>query len=208
MYQNISSAAESGWDFSGRWIKGNSSQHGLEEIQTAMLVPTDLNIFMQKNEYLLAEFFKYSGDASEKENYYLKQAEIREHAIKTVLKHKNESKWVDFDLGNMRSANRTFYISDLAPVWFLNLESKILNKVISDNEEILFKYPGGIPASEEFTGQQWDFPNVWAPVQQLFIDALLEADNDTFGEFYSHALNISQRFLNSVYCGYEMFGKI
>ncbi len=207
LYQNIASAAESGWDFSGRWIKGNCSQNGLEEIQTVMLVPTDLNVFMLKNEYLLAEFYKYSGDATEKEQYYRNQAEKREKAIETVLKIKDEGKWVDFDLGTMRSANRTFYISDLSPVWFIKIGSKALSEIIGENQEILFKYPGGIPASEEFTGQQWDFPNVWAPIQQLFIDALLQADNEMYGEFYSQALNISQRFINSVYCGYEMFGK-
>ena len=33
-----------------------------------------------------------------------------------------------------------------------------LSSIVKDNYDILFKYPGGIPASEDFTGQQWDFP--------------------------------------------------
>ena len=158
LYQNIASAAESGWDFSGRWIKGNGSQNGLEEIQTVMLVPTDLNVFMLKNEYLLCEYYKVIGDSLEKENYYRKQAEMREKAIEIVLK--NGTKWIDFDLGTMKTANRTFYISDISAVWFMKFDSKTVSEIINQNHEILFKYPGGIPASQEFTGQQWDFPNV------------------------------------------------
>ena len=205
LYQNIASAAESGWDFSGRWIKGNSS--GLENIQTIMIVPTDLNVFMLKNEMLLVEFFKMIGDSSEKSQYYLEKANMRQNAIDLVLQSKNNSLlWTDFDMGTMKSANRTFYISDLAPLWFTNFGKNMIEKILQENHDILFKYPGGIPVSEEFTGQQWDLPNVWAPVQQLFIAALLRFDDGSYGEFYSSALNISQRFMNSVYCGYELFG--
>ena len=203
LYQNIASAAESGWDFSGRWIKGNSTETGLEGIQTVMLVPTDLNIFMLQNEKLLSDFYFKIGGISEKTELYKKKAEQRQKNINELMK--SGSRWIDYDLGTMSKANRSFYISDLAPVWFMN--DLDLSSIVKDNYDILFKYPGGIPASEDFTGQQWDFPNVWAPIQQLFIEALLKYDNGSYAEFYKHSLNISQRFINSVYCGYEMFGK-
>lgn len=206
LYQNIASAAESGWDFSGRWIKGNSSQNGLEEIQTVMLVPTDLNVFMLKNEYLLVEFYKTIGGSTGKIDYYQKQAKLREEAIDTVFKIGDDFKWVDFDLGTMKTANRSEYISDISTIWFMDFDKRTLSEIIKQNQQILYNYPGGIPASQDFTGQQWDFPNVWAPIQQLFIESLIKADKGEFGEFYFQALNISQRFINSVYCGYEMFG--
>lgn len=205
LYQNIASAAESGWDFSGRWIKGNSTETGLEEIQTVMLVPTDLNVFMYENEILLSEFYKIIDSSSEKIKYYEKKANERQRNVYELMG--SDSRWVDYDLGIMGKAKRSFYISDLAPFWFFNLDKKRLSSIIEAHRDVLFKYPGGIPASEDFTGQQWDFPNVWAPIQQLFIDALLKFDNGTYGEFYDCSLNISQRFINSVYCGYEMFGK-
>jgi alpha,alpha-trehalase len=207
LYQNIASAAESGWDFSGRWIKGNSSQNGLEGIQAVTLVPTDLNVFMLKNEYLLSKFYAEIGEFPEKVDYYRQQAKLREKAIDIVLKSDNDSKWVDFDLKTSKPANRSFYISDISTIWFMDSDKRKISEIISQNQEIIFNYPGGIPASQDFTGQQWDFPNVWAPIQHIFIESLIKADNGTFGEFYLKALNISQRFINSVYCGYEMFGK-
>ena len=205
LYQNIASAAESGWDFSGRWIKGNSSVAGLEGIQTVMLVPTDLNVFMLENERLLSEFYNILGSFTEKVTFYKEKARERETNIDELMK--SESGWIDYDLGIMGKANRSFYISDLAPIWFLNFTSDRFFSILMANHDILFNYPGGIPVSEDFTGQQWDFPNVWAPIQQLFIDALLRHDNGSYGKFYGYSLNISQRFINSVYCGYEMFGK-
>lgn len=209
LYQNIASAAESGWDFSGRWIKGNISA-GLEDIHTVMLVPTDLNVFMLRNEELIIQFLKMIGDSADKIKFYEEKIKLRQEAMNLVLfpQKQDANSMKDFDLGTMEPANRTFYISDLANLWFMNLETRVIQEILTNYKDILFKYPGGIPASEEFTGQQWDFPNVWAPIQQLFIDALLRFDNGTFGEFYENALNISQRFINSVYCGYEMFGNI
>ena len=160
---------------------------------------------MFQNEKLLSEFYFKIDNSSEKISFYMKKAEERERNINEIMR--SDTKWIDFDLGTMAKANRTFYISDLAPVWFLNVDENDLKAIIRANNDILFKYPGGIPASEDFTGQRWDFPNVWAPIQQLFIEALLKYDNGSYGELYAYSVNISQRFINSVYCGYEMFGK-
>lgn len=204
LYQNIASAAESGWDFSGRWIKKTSLNSGLEDIQTVSFVPTDLNVFMYQNENLLSEFYSKIGNSSEKVSFYKKKAENRKRNINELMK--TELKWIDYDLNVMETANRSFYISDLSPIWFFKLEKEEMISIIKAHHDILFNYPGGIPASMDFTGQQWDFPNVWAPIQQLFIDTLIKHDNGTFGEFYNYSLDISQRFINSVYCGYEIFG--
>lgn len=204
LYQNIASAAESGWDFSGRWIKGDGSNGGLEDIQTVSFVPIDLNVFMYQNENLLFKFYSMIDNSSMKVEFYKNKAENRKSNINSLMK--GENKWIDYDLNIMGKAKRSFYVSDLAPIWFFKIDKDELFSIIKANYEILFNYPGGIPVSIEPTGQQWDFPNVWAPVQQLFIETLFSYDNGTFGEFYKYSLNISQRFINSVYCGYEIFG--
>lgn len=213
LYQNIASAAESGWDFSARWLvppgeKISSDYKGIEDIQTVMLIPTDLNVFMLKFEALLSDFSKVLENPG-KSKFYQEQAQKRQKFIDSTLKKDNGSlRWIDFNMSAMKSANRSFYISDIAPLWLLDLSTEVVDRIIKENEDILFKYPGGIPISEENSGQQWDFPNVWAPIQQLFISALLNMDKSDKGKgvYYKHALNIAQRFLNSVYCGYEIFG--
>lgn len=32
------------------------------------------------------------------------------------------------------------------------------------------RYPGGIPTSLKESGQQWDYPNAWPPLQHMLID--------------------------------------
>lgn len=32
------------------------------------------------------------------------------------------------------------------------------------------QYPGGIPTSLKESGQQWDYPNAWPPLQHMLID--------------------------------------
>lgn len=32
------------------------------------------------------------------------------------------------------------------------------------------QYPGGIPASLKESGQQWDYPNAWPPLQHMLIE--------------------------------------
>lgn len=32
------------------------------------------------------------------------------------------------------------------------------------------RYPGGVPTSLKESGQQWDYPNAWPPLQHMLID--------------------------------------
>lgn len=53
LYRDIASAAESGWDFSSRWM---ADGHTLTTIQTTRVIPADLNAFLFKMETDLAHF--------------------------------------------------------------------------------------------------------------------------------------------------------
>lgn len=215
LYQNIASAAESGWDFSGRWLNETCSVKNftsVSTIKTVQIVPVDLNIFMLENEKILSALFLRIDDQI-KSSEYKKKGDLRQDSIEKVFLHggQNGDTWCDFDLEFMMpldTQRRPFYISDLAPLWYYNFSVDKLKKILDKNKKILFEYPGGIPASEALTGEQWDFPNVWAPVQYLFMKSLLKHDNGAEGEFYEMALNIAQRYINSTYCGYELFGTL
>ncbi|RNA25758.1 putative trehalase [Brachionus plicatilis] len=61
---------------------------------------------------------------------------------------------------------------------------------------MLFNHVSGIPVSNIESKQQWDFPNVWAPYNYWMVDYLrLTGRKDV-------ALNIAQRFVNTVYHGW------
>jgi hypothetical protein len=51
IYRNITAAAESGWDFSSRWMHPNGT---LANLRTVAIVPVDLNTFLWKLENVLA----------------------------------------------------------------------------------------------------------------------------------------------------------
>ena len=57
LYSNIASGAESGWDFSSRWLLNGS----LSSIRTRGVAPVDLNAVLCQNEATLAKFYRIVG---------------------------------------------------------------------------------------------------------------------------------------------------
>ncbi len=53
LFRDIASAAESGWDFSSRWMADGRS---LASLQTTRVIPADLNAFLFKFENDMARF--------------------------------------------------------------------------------------------------------------------------------------------------------
>ncbi len=59
-YANIAAGAESGWDFSSRWISPcDKGTYPLERIATTSIVPVDLNTFLYRMERNLARLHDY-----------------------------------------------------------------------------------------------------------------------------------------------------
>uniref|UniRef100_A0A0K0DLS7 Trehalase n=1 Tax=Angiostrongylus cantonensis TaxID=6313 RepID=A0A0K0DLS7_ANGCA len=42
----------------------------------------------------------------------------------------------------------------------------------------VLEFPGGVPSSLVATGQQWDFPNAWAPTMWILIEGLRSTGQD------------------------------
>lgn len=203
LYRNIASAAESGWDFSGRWLNGTE----MSSMHTTSLVPADLNSVMYRNEHVLADFAALLND-TDRVDVYRRAAELRKQGIVALLQRDEEMLlWPDFDLQTMTPATRTFYISDMSPLWFIGFDETVIARVVREQHAFIHRHPGGVPASDVATGQQWDYPNVWAPIQQLLMAMYLRLDNGTRGVHYDTALHIAQRWINSTYCGFQLFGQ-
>ena len=58
LYSDIASGAESGWDFSSRWLRNDS----LSSIRTRGIIPVDLNAIICQNEATLAKFYRMIGN--------------------------------------------------------------------------------------------------------------------------------------------------
>ena len=57
-------------------------------------------------------------------------------------------------------------------------------------------YPGGLPTSQNDSGQQWDFPNAWAPLQWFLVKGWEGADDE---ELKEAARNLTETWLRSNY---------
>lgn len=59
LYRNLASGAESGWDFSTRWLAGGSTE--LKDIRTTLVISADLNAFLFQMETNIADFARELG---------------------------------------------------------------------------------------------------------------------------------------------------
>ncbi|KAJ1333882.1 alpha,alpha-trehalase [Microdochium nivale] len=67
LYANLASGAESGWDYSSRWIANPSDAQDdvyfpLRSLNTREIIPVDLNSILYANEITLAKYFQDAGN--------------------------------------------------------------------------------------------------------------------------------------------------
>ncbi|XP_069854120.1 trehalase-like [Dipodomys merriami] len=172
LWAELKAGAESGWDFSSRWLVGGPNPHLLSSIRTSKLVPVDLNAFLCQAEELMGKFYSLLGNDSQATKYRNLRAQ-RMAAMQAVLWQEQKGAWFDYDLENGRN-NLEFYPSNLTPLWAgCFSDSSIPDKALKYLEDSqILTYQHGIPTSLLNTGQQWDFPNGWAPLQDLVIRGL------------------------------------
>ncbi|KAJ7285402.1 hypothetical protein O6H91_Y335800 [Diphasiastrum complanatum] len=190
LYHDIASAAESGWDFSSRWMQNG---HDLSSMRTSSIVPVDLNAFLFQMEMNLS-FFASLLKEKEHMKYFRSAAEARRCAIEAILWSERMGQWLDYWLPYSKHSTysrghgkfKKFHVLDIVnqnvnvfpsnfiPLWCGVLrpgDSRIENIVKAFSSSGLL-YSAGVPSSLRQTGQQWDFPNAWAPLQHMIIEGL------------------------------------
>uniref|UniRef100_A0A2K6LAA8 Trehalase n=1 Tax=Rhinopithecus bieti TaxID=61621 RepID=A0A2K6LAA8_RHIBE len=143
LWGELKAGAKSGWDFSSRWLIGGPNPNSLSGIRTSKLVPVDLNAFLCQAEELMSKFYSRLGNDSQATKYRTLRAQ-RLAALNAVL-------WDEETAGCFSDPG---------------VPDKAL-KYLEDSQILTYQY--GIPTSLRKTGQQWGFPNAWAPLQDLVI---------------------------------------
>ncbi|XP_037913972.1 trehalase isoform X2 [Hermetia illucens] len=176
-YSELKAAAESGMDFSSRWfIVADGSNNGtLKDLKTRSIIPVELNAILFWNAKIIAGIHSKSGNI-EKANQYETKAQEIYRAIQAVLWDEDVGAWLDYDMINNKRRNY-FVPTNLAPLWMKcynisdteHIASRVLKYI---NDTGIDQYPGGVPNTLSKTGEQWDFPNVWPPMQYLLIEGL------------------------------------
>ncbi|WP_373963646.1 alpha,alpha-trehalase [Kosakonia sacchari] len=196
IYRDLRSAAASGWDFSSRWM---DDPNQLGTIRTTSIVPVDLNALMFKMEKMLARGYQAAGDSA-KASQYDALANARQKGIEANLWNEKEGWYADYDLKTKKVRNQ-LTAAALYPL-FVNAAAKDrADKVASAAKERLLK-PGGIATTTVKSGQQWDAPNGWAPLQWVATAGLQNYDQQKL------AMEVSWRFLTNVQHTYDREKKL
>eukprot|EP00029_Vermamoeba_vermiformis_P011431 TRINITY_DN6280_c0_g1_i1.p1 TRINITY_DN6280_c0_g1~~TRINITY_DN6280_c0_g1_i1.p1 ORF type:complete len:559 (+),score=124.46 TRINITY_DN6280_c0_g1_i1:77-1753(+) len=199
VYANIATGAETGWDFSSRWFADGRS---LRKIVARNIVPVDLNNIVYLNEVRMADMYSIVGN-DQQAAYYSQAALNRSIGMMSVLWNNKNGQWNDFNYVTKKHTAE-FYPSNIMPLWSKSYQGLITDaqlKAFVDQIMGIFSFPGGVPTSLSKTGQQWDFPNAWPPLQYFVIEAFDNMGPNTNGA--EIAFKLAERWITSNYCGWN-----
>ncbi|EFO20256.2 trehalase [Loa loa] len=199
-FQDLASAAESGWDFSSRWFKDRQT---MQSIETTNVVPVDLNALLCWNANILKYLASITGDKKKVAEFESKKESISE-ALNAVFYNNTEKSWFDYNL-RTKSHNVIFYPSNVMPL-FTQCYSEIEYEKPADivnfmDRSNLFGYQNGVPTSlETSSGEKWDFPNGWAPLQHIIIEGMRKSNNPDVQEL---AYKLAKKWVLANYRVYQ-----
>lgn len=165
LWRNLRAAAESGWDFSSRWLGDGET---LATIRTTRLVPVDLNCLLYGLEHTIADEAAALDDAATA-TAFTRHAEARAAAVSANLWNAGMGCHADHDLDLKRVANvRT---AAMAFALFTGLARPDQAAGIATALRPLV-HDGGLATTDRRSSQQWDAPNGWAPLQWIAVSGL------------------------------------
>ncbi|MEH3101354.1 alpha,alpha-trehalase TreF [Sphingomonas adhaesiva] len=194
-YNDLRAGAESGWDFSSRWLGDGRT---LATIRTTGIVPVDLNSLLYGMERALAERSRALGHRNAGD--YDRMAEVRRAAIERWLWRDDEARYGDYDLGERRV--RAGVTAATAYPLFTGMASPGRGARVAATIERDLLAANGLRSTMATTGQQWDRPNGWAPLQWIAVDGLRRYGRDDLAQ------RIAVRFLATVEREYRASGKL
>lgn len=165
VYRDLRAAAESGWDFSSRWLAGGS----LASTRTTDFLPVDLNSLLYKLEIVIARGCQ-AARRPDCTTDMTARALARKRAMLRLMWDAELGAFVDYDWRNHRRSPRVT-AATAYPLFADVVGSEKARPVARAIRRLLLK-PHGLSTTTEDTGQQWDEPNGWAPLQWVAIDGL------------------------------------
>ncbi|MFT4056847.1 MAG: trehalase family glycosidase, partial [Novosphingobium sp.] len=196
VYRDLRAGAESGWDFSSRWL---SNPHSLATIRTTDVVPIDLNALIWAMEKRIEKGCRQAGDqACTRE--FSRRAATRKAAVDRYLWHGGEQRFSDWLLAEGKPS--TVQSSATLFPLFVGMASPTQAKAVATTTQRKLLAEGGIRTTVRHTGQQWDAPNGWAPLQWVALEGLRRNGQET------RAKDVAMRWLGTVNCTYLETGKM
>jgi alpha,alpha-trehalase len=160
IFRDLRAAAESGWDFSIRWIEDKKN---IETINTTQIIPVDLNCLLYNLEITIADGYASKRDTAA--YLYYAYAEKRKKSIIRYLWSEQKKYFFDF---NYKKSYHTdvFSLAAMYPLFF-EIADSIQALYTKERIKTDFLFEGGLVSTLTNSGQQWDYPNGWAPLQWI-----------------------------------------
>jgi alpha,alpha-trehalase len=195
-YRDLRAGAESGWDYSSRWLRDGRT---LATVRTGEIVPIDLNSLLYATERRIAERCRAVADAACAVEFG-RLADRRRAAIDRYLWVAREGRYADWD----RIAAAPTAILSAATLYplFTGLASPVQARAVAATTQEKLLAPGGLRTTLTVTGQQWDRPNGWAPLQWVAVEALARSGHEPL------AREVARRWIGTVDRVYRETGRM
>jgi alpha,alpha-trehalase len=195
-YREVRAGAESGWDFSSRWFADSRT---MGSIDTTEIVPIDLNALMFGLENAIRAGCERTGDRNCAEDY-ARRAAARRAAIDRFLWDQSRGVYLDYRWTAKQPIDR-LSAATLYPL-FTHVASEPQAASVAEAVERELLKAGGVVATQLDTGQQWDAPNGWAPIQWIAVMGLSSFGRNLLAE------EIACRWMVNVSRVYRQTGKL
>ncbi|HTK39482.1 MAG TPA: alpha,alpha-trehalase TreF [Patescibacteria group bacterium] len=166
LYLHLRAAAESGWDFSSRWFL---DPQDIKTIHTADIVPVDLNCLLYTLEQTIADSYRMIKQPLLARKFE-RLASHRAAAINKYCWNEREGVYSDYNFHHFE-ATKSITLATVYPL-YARIASKEQADSVARRIKQDFLKDGGLVTSLVNSGQQWDSPNGWAPLQWTAIVGL------------------------------------
>jgi alpha,alpha-trehalase len=196
VYLDLRAGAESGWDFSSRWLKDGKTLH---TIHTTDIVPIDLNCLLLDLENTIAETYHILKQGKLAARFEA-QAQARIDSMNKYCWSSKDGFYFDYDF----MIGDCTYRKTIAAAYplFSRAASQEQAAAVAKCLKREFLKDGGLLTTLDYTGQQWDAPNGWAPMHWIAIQGLR---NYGYGEL---ADEIKKRWIATNLAIYQSQGKL
>jgi alpha,alpha-trehalase len=192
VWRDLRAAAESGWDFSSRWMADPTQ--GLPSTCTTDLLPVDLNCLLHELECTIARLSALGND-HETAAVFARRSSARAQAIDRCCWDAAAGWFADW---NWRRGHRSRALTAATAVpLFCGLATPQQARAVEHTLRSRLLRPGGLGTSEHATGEQWDRPNGWAPLQWMAVQGLARYGCDAL------AAIVRERWMRSVQLVYD-----
>ncbi len=184
--------AESGWDMTTRFNR-----------QALSHLPVDLNALLYKYEKDFEAVAALLGD-TEEASEWAKRAAKRKLMMKQYLWNEEKGFWFDYNFMTGKQS-QVWSLAGFFPMWAGLDDDDTASRVVENLDK--FEYEGGLattaakPHVKMTMPTQWAYPNGWAPLHLIAIEAM-----ERYG-YRAESERITRRWLHTNLVRFEEFGE-